>query len=105
MSVSDLNFVLLGATLVLLAGVAAVRVSTRAGLPSLLLYLGIGLVIGEAGIGLGFENADLTMVLGTMALAVILAEGGFTTRWDVIRPVIGVSAVLATVATRPVSTA
>jgi potassium/hydrogen antiporter len=96
-SVSDLNFVLLGATLVLLAGVAAVRVSTRAGLPSLLLYLGIGLVIGEAGIGLGFENADLTMVLGTMALAVILAEGGFTTRWDVIRPVIGVSAVLATV--------
>jgi cell volume regulation protein A len=94
---SDLNVVLLGATVVLLAGVAAVRISTRVGLPSLLLYLAIGLTLGEAGVGLGFDDADLTMVLGSIALAVILAEGGFTTQWQVIRPVVGLSAVLATV--------
>ena len=35
----------------LLAAVAAVRISTRAGLPSLLLYLAIGLAVGEAGLG------------------------------------------------------
>lgn len=97
MSPSDLNIVLLAVTVVLLAGVAAVRVSTKAGLPSLLLYLAIGLAIGEAGIGLRFEDVDLTMVLGSMALAVILAEGGFTTQWHVIRPVVGLAAVLATV--------
>jgi potassium/hydrogen antiporter len=97
MDPSDLNLVLLIATCVLLAGVAAVRVSTRAGLPSLLLYLGIGLVIGESGLGIGLEDVDLVQVVGTMALAVILAEGGFTTRWEVIKPVVGVSVALATV--------
>lgn len=94
---AELNTVLLAAAAVLLAGVAAVRISTRAGLPSLLFYLAIGLLIGEAGLGVGFEDANLTQVLGTMALAVILAEGGFTTQWHVIRPVVGLASVLATV--------
>jgi potassium/hydrogen antiporter len=92
----DLNLAIGAASLVLLTGVAAVRVSARAGLPSLLLYLVIGLAIGEAGLGLQFEDLELTMVLSTLALAVILAEGGFSTRWDVIRPVVGLSGLLAT---------
>jgi cell volume regulation protein A len=92
----DLNLAILGASLVLLVGVAAVRVSARAGLPSLLLYLVIGLVIGEAGLGLEFEDLDLTMTLSTIALALILAEGGFSTRWEVIRPVVGLAGLLAT---------
>lgn len=96
MSASDLNFVVLAACLVLLAGVAAVRISIRAGLPSLLLYLAIGLALGESGLGLAFEDLDLTMILGSLALAVILAEGGFTTQWPVVRPVAALSAVLAT---------
>jgi cell volume regulation protein A len=97
MDPTNLNLVLLVATIVLLAGVAAVRVSTRAGLPSLLLYLAIGLVLGESVIGIGLEDVDLVQVVGTLALAIILAEGGFTTRWEVIRPVVGVSVALATV--------
>lgn len=92
----DMNLAILGGALVLLAGAAAVRVSARAGVPSLLLYLAIGLAIGEAGLGLQFEDVDLTMVLSTIALAVILGEGGFSTRWDVIRPVVGLAGVLAT---------
>ncbi|WP_053208060.1 potassium/proton antiporter [Jiangella muralis] len=97
MSPAELNAVVLGACVVLLLGVAAVRVSSGAGLPSLLLYLAIGLAIGEAGLGLRFDQADLTQTLGSIALAVILAEGGLTTRLPVIRPVIGLAAVLATV--------
>jgi cell volume regulation protein A len=97
MSADQLGILVLGGTLVLLLGVAAVRVSTRAGLPSLLLYLAIGLVIGEAGLGLSFEDAALTQTLGSLALAVILAEGGLTTRLPVIRPVLGMAGVLATV--------
>ncbi len=96
MSSSDLNLVVLAVTALLLTGVVAVRVSTRIGLPSLLLYLAIGLVIGESGLGLRFEDVDLTMILGTVALAIILAEGGFTTRWSVTRPVAALAGVLAT---------
>lgn len=84
------------ASLVLLVAAAAVRITARAGLPSLLLYLAIGLVLGEAGVGLELRDLDLTVILSTAALAVILAEGGFSTRWDVIRPVVGLSALLAT---------
>lgn len=97
MDPADLNLVLLVSATALLAAVAAVRISSRAGLPSLLVYLGLGLVIGEAGLGLQFEDADLTQVLGTAALAVILAEGGFTTDWKVVRPVAPLAGVLATV--------
>ena len=46
---------LLVGSLVLLVAVAAVRLSVRSGLPSLLLYLGIGVVIGEAGLGIQFD--------------------------------------------------
>jgi cell volume regulation protein A len=92
----DLNLVILFSALVLLAGVAAVRIATRVGLPSLLLYLLIGLAIGESGLGLQFEDVDLTMVLSTVALAVILAEGGLSTRLDAVRPVLGQALLLAT---------
>jgi len=92
----DLNLAILGGTLVLLAGVAAVRVSARAGLPSLLIYLVFGLVLGEGGLGFDFEDVDLTMLLGTLALAVILAEGGLSTKAEVVRPVVGLAASLAT---------
>ncbi len=99
MGVDDLGPALLGACAVLLVAVVAVRVSARSGLPSLLLYLGLGLVIGERGLGLRFDDARLTGVLGYAALVVILAEGGITTRWDRIRPVVAPAAVLATVGT------
>ena len=79
---------LLGAA-VLLVSVVAVRLSTRAGLPSLLVYLFLGIAIGESGLGIQFEDAELTRMLGFCALVVIIAEGGLTTRWQVVRPVIG----------------
>lgn len=97
MSADDLNITILAVSVALLVGVVAVRIAIKSGLPGLLLYLAIGLVIGESGLGLGFEDVDLAMVLGSVALAVILAEGGFTTQWDVTRPVAAMSVVLATV--------
>ncbi|HET6395010.1 MAG TPA: potassium/proton antiporter [Blastococcus sp.] len=96
MSVADLNVVVLAVTALLLIAVAAVRLSTRAGLPTLLLYLGLGVLVGEAGLGLQFEDAQLTQVVGLLLLAIIIAEGGLTTRWEVIRPVLGPSLLLAT---------
>src|SRR5205809_443637 len=99
MSVDDLGGVLLLASAVLLVAVVAVRISARSGFPSLLLYFGLGLLIGERGLGIRFDDARLTGVLGYGALIVILAEGGLTTRWSTIRPTVPAAAVLATVGT------
>jgi potassium/hydrogen antiporter len=92
-----LEVALLAGAVVVLLGVLAVRVSTRVGLPSLLLYLGIGVAIGEAGLGVRFDDAALTQTIGLAALVVILAEGGLTTRWSAVRRAVPVAAVLATV--------
>ncbi|GGK70654.1 potassium/proton antiporter [Mangrovihabitans endophyticus] len=92
----DLDRALLIGTAVLLVAVAAVRLSTRLGLPSLLVYLLIGVVIGESGLGIPFDDANLTRTLGFCALIVIIAEGGLTSRWSALRPVLALSATLAT---------
>lgn len=82
----------------LLVAVAAVRLASRSGLPSLLIYLGIGVAIGQDGLfGFTFDNAQLTQVLGYAALVVILAEGGLGTKWHEIKPVVPAAAVLSTV--------
>lgn len=86
----------IGAVVVLVAAVA-LRLADRLGLPSLLIYLGLGLVIGEAGLGVEFEDAELTQNLGVAALVIILAEGGLTTRWSDVRRAIGPGLTLATV--------
>jgi cell volume regulation protein A len=93
----DLTPALLVGTLVLLVSVAAVRLSVKSGLPSLLIYLAIGLAIGESGFGIKFDNAELTQVLGYFALVLILAEGGLSTRWESIRGSVAPAAILATV--------
>jgi cell volume regulation protein A len=93
----DLTPALLVGSIVLLVSVAAVRLSVKSGLPSLLLYLGIGLLIGEAGpLHIDFESEELTQVLGYAALILILAEGGISTRWEGIRKSVAPAAVLST---------
>jgi potassium/hydrogen antiporter len=86
----------IGAAVVLVA-VFAVRLSVRLGLPSLLLYLAIGVGIGEAGLGIRFDNAPVTQALGLAALVLILTEGGLTTRWSEVRPALGAGVALSTV--------
>ena len=93
----DLTMALLVGSLVLVVSVAAVRLSLRSGFPSLLIYLGIGLVLGEAGFGIRYDNQQLTQVLGYAALVLILVEGGLTTHWSGIRRAVAPAAVLATV--------
>jgi len=82
---------------VVLVGVLAVRASVRLGLPSLLLYLGIGIVLGESVLGFEFSDAPLTRSIGLGALVLILIEGGLSTRWDAVRPSLGLGIALSTV--------
>ncbi|GEP37567.1 K+/H+ antiporter [Nocardioides psychrotolerans] len=90
------TFLLVGSAVTLLA-VLAVRVSSRAGLPSLLVYLLIGVALGESGVGIAFEDAELAHALGFAALVLILAEGGLTTSWREIRPAMRLGVSLATI--------
>ncbi len=90
------TFVLVGSAVTLFA-VLAVRVSSRAGLPSLLVYLLIGVLLGESVIGIGFEDAQLAHALGFGALAVILAEGGLTTNWRETQGSVRLGLALATI--------
>jgi potassium/hydrogen antiporter len=95
--VQQLNEALLLAAVVLLAAILAVRLSLRLGLPSLLVYLFLGVVLGEAGFGIEFEDADVAQALAMAALVVILAEGGLTTPWKEIKPSLRMGGALATV--------
>jgi cell volume regulation protein A len=93
----EIDTILLVGAVVLIAAIIAARIGARVGLPSLLLFLGLGLVMGESGIGISFDNADLAQALGFAALVVILAEGGLTTRWSDIKSSAILAALLATV--------
>ncbi len=93
----DLDRILLVSAVVLIAAIIAARIGSRVGLPSLLLFLGLGMLLGEDGYGVPFADADLAHALGFGALVVILAEGGLTTRWKDIRSSTGLAVVLATV--------
>jgi cell volume regulation protein A len=92
-------WLLLGSTLVLSA-IVAVRLSHRAGLPTLLAYMGIGLFIGEGGpLHINFDNAELAETLGLAALVLILAEGGITTSWRHVRPAVPAAIAISTIGT------
>jgi cell volume regulation protein A len=93
----DLTTSLLLGSVVLLLAVVAARLSVRSGLPSLLLFLGIGLALGESGFGIRFDSESLTQVLGYAALVLILAEGGLTTRWSSIRESVAPAVVISTI--------
>ena len=81
----------------LLASIIATRVASRVGFPSLLLFLAVGVILGESVLGIQFDNAQLAQDLGTAALGAILVEGGLTTRFGDIRNVLAPATILAIV--------
>jgi potassium/hydrogen antiporter len=76
---SGLGLILFTGAVVVLAAIVAARVAHRIGLPGLLVFLGLGLALGESGVGVRFDNASLAQALGLSALVLIVAEGGLTT--------------------------
>ncbi|MGD9737409.1 MAG: potassium/proton antiporter [Solirubrobacterales bacterium] len=95
----DAELILIAGVL-LAAGIAGALLADRVRIPGLLLFLGLGMLAGSEGIGgIGFDNERLARTLGTIALVLILFEGGITSGWPEIRPVLGTAASLATVGT------
>ncbi|MFA6470547.1 MAG: cation:proton antiporter, partial [Candidatus Latescibacterota bacterium] len=70
--------------------IMASKLSERFSVPSLLLFLGIGMLAGSDGPGgIDFDNAVAANLVGTFALAFIIFSGGFDTDWRIIRPIWG----------------
>ena len=73
------------------------KVTSRAGVPALVLFMILGMVLGSDISGLiYFSDAYLAQTIGMIALVVILFEGGLQTEWRNVRPVLKGAGVLAT---------
>lgn len=94
------------AGLLLASGLAVSLVADRVRVPSLVLFLGVGMLIGSDVLDLvPFSDYDAARKIGIVALALILFEGGLSAGWQEIRPVIGTSTSLALVGTAVTATA
>jgi len=95
----DAELILIAGAL-LAAGILGALLADRVRIPGLLLFLGLGMLAGSEGIGgIEFNDTELARTLGTIALVLILFEGGLTAGWSEIRPVLGTAASLATIGT------
>jgi potassium/hydrogen antiporter len=88
MSISAEQILLIGA-LLLLVSILASKTSGRLGVPSLLLFMGVGMVVGTDGLDIiDFQDAGIAQFLGIVALIFILFSGGMDTRLESVRPVL-----------------
>ena len=86
------------AAALLLTGALLSKTSSRFGVPSLLLFLFLGMAAGSEGLlGIEFDDFEVASRVGVIALAFILFSGGFSTRWSDVRPVLGLGVTLASV--------
>jgi cell volume regulation protein A len=97
--VGDAELILAGGGL-LVAGVVASALAARLRLPALLLFLGLGMAVGSDGLGwINFDDYSLAKLVGTIALVLILFEGGLATGFRALRPVLRPAASLAVIGT------
>lgn len=90
--------IFIAAGIVFLLSVFASKVSENYGIPALLLFLVLGMLVGSEGPGgIYFDNASLAQALGVTALALILFSGGLDTSWSEVRPISFIALVLSTV--------
>ncbi|SDH83052.1 potassium/proton antiporter, CPA1 family [Alteribacillus persepolensis] len=93
----DIDYFVLLAALLLIVGVSVTKFSSRLGMPSLVLFILVGMLIGSDGLGIiYFDNAEQAQLVGIIALVIILFEGGMQTKWSTIRQVVWPSVSLAT---------
>jgi cell volume regulation protein A len=93
----DINVLILVGGALLLISTLSSKLSDRAGVPVLLLFLTIGMLAGSEGIGgLAFDSPEQAQAIGTVALLIILFSGGLDTRWTSVKPVLLPGLVLST---------
>lgn len=84
-------------SILLIACIVSSKVSDRFGIPSLVVFLAVGMLAGSDGLlGLSFDNRQIAQDVGTIALIFILYAGGLDTNLKSIRPVMINGIILAT---------
>ncbi|HZN29125.1 MAG TPA: potassium/proton antiporter, partial [Xanthobacteraceae bacterium] len=97
-SLDSISIGILFGSLLVLAGILSSLVAMRFGAPLLLAFLAVGMLAGEAGpLGIKFDDVELTYTVGSVALGLILFDGGLRTRFQTFRNVIGPAGMLSTV--------
>src|SRR5260370_24427414 len=92
------NIVILLGALLVLAGILSSLVALRFGAPLLFVFLLVGMLAGESGPGgIRFDDVRSTYIVGSIALALILFDGGLRTRLATFRSALAPSLVLATI--------
>ena len=82
------NILLVG-SLLLLVSIVAGKTSSRFGVPTLILFLIVGVLAGSEGIGgIYFDNPRIAQFIGIVALNFILFSGGLDTNWQIIKPIV-----------------
>ncbi|MCU7493689.1 MAG: potassium/proton antiporter [Ignavibacteria bacterium] len=91
------EYYILISSILILISIGIARFSHNLGIPTLLLFIGIGMLAGSEGIGgIEFDNAYIAQTVGIIALIFILFSGGLGTDWTEVRPVLRDSLSLAT---------
>jgi cell volume regulation protein A len=92
-----IDSIILVTGILLLLGIASSKLSSRLGVPVLVLFLVLGMLAGSDGIGgIAFENYQLAHAIGSLALAMILFDGGLSTPMSAVRSVWKPAMLLAT---------
>ncbi len=92
-----IEYLLLIGSILILVSIAIAKLSDNLGIPTLLLFLGVGMLAGSEGPGgIYFDNARLAQSVGIIALVFILFAGGLDTKWREVRPVFWQATSLAT---------
>lgn len=97
MNITIENILLIG-SLLLLVSVIAGKTSYRFGVPTLLLFLVVGMLAGSEGLGgIYFNDPQIAQFIGIVSLNFILFSGGLDTSWEAIKPVLKIGLSLSTV--------
>lgn len=92
----DVIFIVFSSLIIL--SILTIKLSNRFGIPSLVLFLAIGMLAGSDGLGgITFDNPSMVRSLGVTALALILFSGGLDTEWAAIRPIVWQGVSLSTI--------
>ncbi|MCP3741668.1 potassium/proton antiporter [Rossellomorea sp. BNER] len=94
----DTDYIILLLSTLLILGVITTKFSTRLGVPSLVLFIMLGMIMGSDILDIiYFDNPNVAQLIGVLALIVILFEGGLQTKWSSIKKVAYPSLSLATI--------
>jgi len=92
----NFDFFILVASVLLFISLIAGKTGYKYGVPTLLLFLFIGIISGSGGIGIQFSSPSVTQYIGVIALNIILFSGGMDTRLSEIKPIAREGVILAT---------